>query len=40
MTWYTSGSPTQKPYTENSNYPTWLANVGFAYEQAKTKGLY
>ena len=39
-TWYTSGSLTQKTYTENEKYPTWLANVGFAYEQAKTKGLY
>ena len=40
MTWYTSGSSTQKPYTENSNYDTWLANVGFAYVQAKKLGLY
>jgi hypothetical protein len=40
MTWYTSGSPTKETYTENSNYPKWLANVGFAYEQAKKLGLY
>lgn len=39
MTWYTSGVLT-KTYTENSNYNTWLSNVGWAYQQAKTLGLY
>jgi len=41
-TWYTSGSTTKK-YTdkENSNnYNTWLGNARWAYQQAKTLGLY
>jgi hypothetical protein len=39
MTWYTSGALTQT-YTQNSNYNTWLGNVRWAYQQAKTLGLY
>ena len=39
MTWYTSGTSTKK-YIDNSNYFTWLGNVRWAYQQAKTLGLY
>lgn len=39
MTWYTSGAST-KTYTQNSNYNSWLGNVRWAYQQAKTLGLY
>ena len=39
VTWYSSGTLTQT-YTQNSNYNTWLGNVRWAYQQAKTLGLY
>jgi hypothetical protein len=38
MTWYTSGSSTKK-YIDDKNYNTWLGNVRWAYQQAKTLGL-